>query len=229
MANRPSGSELGSLTIVKKEMLAKGAEAVIYSGSFFQTPIILKHRLPKPYRLPEIDQTIRFHRLRAEARLLAEAWKTGAQVPNLYGIDSGNFTLLIEEVQGEILFSLINSTDISTLKSIFERIGEQVGLLHEKGIIHGDLTVFNVIIKEKNSPWIIDFGLGQISNELEKKADDLLTFYSTLKAISPKYKVLFDKIQLGYIKVCKKGRKTFEHMRKIQSRARYIAREERLE
>jgi Kae1-associated kinase Bud32 len=189
----------------------------------------LKHRLPKPYRLPEIDQTIRFHRLRVEARLLAEAWKTGVRVPVLYGIDSENSTLLIEEIQGEILFSLINSTDISILKSIFERIGEQVGLLHETNIIHGDLTVFNIIIKKKNSPWIIDFGLGQISNELEKKAHDLLTFYSTLKAISPNYEVLFDKFQLGYIKVCKQGRKAFEHMKKIQSRARYIAREERLE
>jgi Kae1-associated kinase Bud32 len=210
-------------------LLAKGAEAVIYRGFFFRTPIILKHRLPKPYRLPEIDQTIRFHRLRVEARLLTEAWKTGVQVPILYGIDSENSTLLIEEIQGEILFSLINSIDISTLKSIFERIGEQVGLLHEKNIIHGDLTVFNIIIKKKNLPWIIDFGLGQISNELEKKADDLLTFYSTLKAISTNYEVLFDKFQLGYIKVCKQGRKTFEHMKKIQSRARYIAREERLE
>ncbi|MFW9905668.1 MAG: KEOPS complex kinase/ATPase Bud32 [Candidatus Thorarchaeota archaeon] len=220
---------MDSLTIIQKELLAKGAEAVIYEGSFFQTPIILKHRLPKPYRLPEIDQTIRLHRLRVEARLLTEAWKNGARVPVLYGIDTGNFALLIEKIQGEILFSLMNSTKIPILKSIFEGIGEQVGLLHENDIIHGDLTVFNVIIKKENSSWFIDFGLGQISNELEKKADDLLTFYSTLKAISPNYKILFDEFQLGYIKVCKKGRKTFEHMKKIQSRARYIAREDRLE
>jgi tRNA A-37 threonylcarbamoyl transferase component Bud32 len=50
-----------------------------------------------------------------------------------------------------------------------------------------------------------------------------------LKAISPDYEVLFEVFKLGYISVCKKGRKTFEHMKKIQSRARYFAREDRLE
>ena len=195
------------MKIVKKELLAKGAEAVIYRGLFLQTPIILKHRLPKTYRLPQIDQTIRLQRLRAESRILTEAWKIGARVPALIGIDSNNYILLIEEIQGEILFSLMNSIPLTLLKSIFEGVGQQVGLLHENNIIHGDLTVFNVIIKKKSSPWLIDFGLGHISNEIEKKADDLLTFYSTLKAISYDYQALFEEFQLGYFRVNKKGRK----------------------
>ena len=210
-------------------MIAKGAEAVIYRGSFLEIPIISKHRLPKPYRMPQIDHTIRMHRLRVEARILTEAWKIGAKVPVLFGIDLSNFTLLIEEIQGEILFSLLNLTPLTILKSIFTEVGLQVGLLHENNIIHGDLTVFNVIIEMENSPWLIDFGLGQIINEIEKKADDLLTFHSTLKAVSPDYEALFDEFLLGYSSVYKKGRKTFEHMKKIQSRARYIARENRLE
>ncbi|MFX0122257.1 MAG: KEOPS complex kinase/ATPase Bud32 [Candidatus Hodarchaeota archaeon] len=220
---------MDSLKTVQRDILAKGAEAVIYRGSFLQTPIILKHRLPKAYRLPQIDQTIRLQRLRAEARILAEAWKIGVRVPVLLGIDLSNYTLLIEEIQGEILFSTMKSIPFKILKSIFEGIGHQVGLLHENDIIHGDLTVFNVIIRMESSPWLIDFGLGQISNEIERKADDLLTFFSTLKAISPDYQALFELFQLGYVRVYKKGRKTFEHMKKIQSRARYIAREARLE
>jgi len=229
MANRPSGSELDSLKILQKEMMAKGAEAVIYRGSFLEIPIISKHRLPKPYRLPQIDHAIRLHRLRVEARILTEAWKIGARVPVLFGIDSGNFILFIEEIQGEILFSLLNLTPSTSLKSIFNEVGRQVGLLHENNIIHGDLTVFNIIIRKEKSPWLIDFGLGQISNEIEKEADDLLTFFSTLKAVSPNYEALFEEFLLGYSNVYKKGRKTFEHMKKIQSRARYIARENRLE
>lgn len=217
------------MKIVQKEILAKGAEAVIYRGLYLQTRIILKCRLPKTYRLPQIDQAIRTQRLRAESRIMAGAWKIGARVPVLFGIDSGNYTLLIEEIRGEILFSLMNVINLTMLKSIFEGVGQQVGLLHENDIIHGDLTVFNIIIGMENSPWLIDFGLGQISNEIEKKADDLLTFYSTLKAISSDYQALIDVFQLGYFRVYKKGRKTFEHMKKIQSRARYIAREDRLE
>ena len=214
---------------VQKEIIAKGAEAVISRSFFHEIPIISKHRLPKPYRLPQIDQTIRLHRLRVEARILTEAWKIGARVPVLFGVDSGNFTLFIQEIQGEILFSLVNSISLAILKSIFDEVGQQVGLLHENNIIHGDLTVFNVIMREGKSPWLIGFGLGQISNEIENKADDLLTFYNTLKAVSPNYDILFEEFLLGYSSICKKGRKTFEHMKKIQSRARYIAREDRLE
>ncbi|MFX0210756.1 MAG: KEOPS complex kinase/ATPase Bud32, partial [Candidatus Hodarchaeota archaeon] len=206
------------------EILAKGAEAIIYRGSFLQTPIILKHRLPKIYRLPQIDNTIRLQRLRAEARIMVFAWKVGVRVPVLLGIDFDNRTLLIEEIQGEILFFLISKAPLTKLKSIFRAIGQQVGLLHKNNITHGDLTVFNIVINKENVPWLIDFGLGQLSIETEKKADDLLTFYSTLKAISSDFNNLFDLFQLGYFEIFKKGRKTFEHMKKIQSRARYIAR-----
>ncbi|MFX0014566.1 MAG: KEOPS complex kinase/ATPase Bud32 [Promethearchaeota archaeon] len=217
------------LIIVQREILAKGAEATIYRGEFLQIPVILKHRLPKTYRLSQIDQTIRIHRLRAEARIMIEAWKIGVKVPVLYGIDSMNYTLIIEEIEGIILYILMSSTPLTNLKPIFEELGEQIGLLHRNDIIHGDLTVFNVIIKQENKSWLIDFGLGQISDEIEKKADDLLTFYSTLKAITANHLVLFEVFQLGYFKVYEKGRKTIEHMKKIQSRARYIAREDRLE
>ncbi len=215
--------------IQQKDILAKGAEAIIYRGSFLQTPIILKHRLPKIYRLPQIDKTIRLQRLRAEARIMVLAWKIGARVPFLLGIDFDNRTLLIEEIQGEILFALINTAPLTKLKSIFKDIGLEIGLLHKNNITHGDLTVFNIVINKENNPWLIDFGLGQISVEIEKKADDLLTFYSTLKAISSEFRDLFKLFLLGYFRTYKKGKKTFEHMKKIQSRARYIAREDRLE
>ncbi len=215
--------------MIQKDFLSKGAEAIIYRGLFLRTPIILKRRLPKAYRLPQIDQTIRLQRLRAEARMMILAWKIGARIPVLLGIDFDNYTLLIEEIQGEILFSLMSVVPFTKLKSIFEGIGHQVGLLHLNDIIHGDLTVFNIIIKNENTPWLIDFGLGQVSVEIEKKADDLLTFYSTLKAITPDFQALFNVFQLGYFQVYEKGRKTFEHMKKIQSRARYIARKDRLE
>lgn len=215
--------------IRQKDRIAKGAEAIIYRGSFLQTPIILKHRLPKIYRLPQIDKTIRLQRLRAEARIMVLAWKIGAHVPVLLGIDFANRTLLMEEIQGELLFFIMNTAPLTKMKSIFKDIGQEVGLLHKNDITHGDLTVFNVVINKENKPWLIDFGLGQVSVEIEKKADDLLTFYSTLKAISPDFQYLFDLFKHGYFGIYKKGRKTFEHMRKIQSRARYIAREDRLE
>ncbi|MCK5343175.1 MAG: hypothetical protein KAR20_07215, partial [Candidatus Heimdallarchaeota archaeon] len=84
-------------------------------------------------------------------------------------------------------------------------------------------------IQLEDKPSIIDFGLGKISNELEAKADDLLTFYSTLKAIQPASNILFNTFLEGYLSVYPEGKNTYEQMKKIQSRARYIAREDRLE
>ncbi|UCE13615.1 MAG: Kae1-associated serine/threonine protein kinase [Candidatus Heimdallarchaeota archaeon] len=217
------------MMIVQGDFLVKGAEASIYTGFFLQSSVIIKQRLPKTYRMQQLDQTIRLQRLRAEARIMTSAWKIGIQVPVLLGINIDDQSLLIEEIPGELLFTVMSSTTRIALETIFESVGQQVGLLHENDLIHGDLTVFNIIIGENNTPWLIDFGLGQVSVEMERKADDLLTFYNTLKAISSDFQVLFEAFQVGYNKEYSKGRKTIEHTKKIQSRARYILPEERLE
>ena len=213
----------------QNQIIAKGAEATIYSGSFLEIPVVLKRRYPKKYRLSQIDREIRIQRMRAEARIMTQSWKIGVRVPALLGIDINNMTLIIEKIHGAILFDLLNSDSLPKLKQIFNQVGNQIGILHKNNIIHGDLTVFNIIITSQNIPWLIDFGLAQISIELEKKADDLLTFHNTLKAVHSEYQELLDTLEEGYLDKYKKGRKTFDHMQKIQSRARYIAREDRLE
>ena len=211
------------------EVIAKGAEAIIYNGSFLNTSIILKQRLKKIYRLPEIDTEIRKRRLRAEVRVMTFAWKNRINVPILFGIDGHNQTLIIEKIQGDLLYSLLNINNNHYLEQIFKNLGEQVALLHENDIIHGDLTVFNVIVNQQIKPWLIDFGLGYISIETERRADDLLTFYNTLKAITPSFEGLFENFKIGYLEKNVEGKKIFEQVKKIQSRARYIAREDRLE
>jgi Kae1-associated kinase Bud32 len=123
----------------------------------------------------------------------------------------------------------LDSISVEQLSPIFLNLGYQIGLLHNNDVIHGDLTVFNVLVQSDNKPTIIDFGIGKISNELEAKADDILTFYSTLKAIQPAANILFSTFLEGYLSVYPEGKNTYEQMKKIQSRARYIAREDRLE
>ena len=215
-----------SLTINKE--LAKGAEAIISSGTFLDLPIIIKHRVPKLYRHSKIDSMIRLHRIRAEAKIMTYAWKIGVNVPSLFGIDIQNYSLFIESVQGDLLYEILKNTSMKELLSIFSELGSQIGILHTNDIIHGDLTVFNVIVNSQKKTCIIDFGLAKISVELEAQADDLLTFYSTLKAINLEFQNLFESFLQGYLKVYSEGKKTYQQMKKIQSRARYIAREERL-
>lgn len=217
------------MILTHKKKIEKGAEATIFRGFFLNTEVILKQRYPKEYRLPQIDHAIRTQRLKAESRVMTQAWKIGIRVPALLGIDFYNRTLIIEELQGNTLFSMLDSTPIMKLETVFNEVGQQIGLLHRNDIIHGDLTVFNVFIEnERGLPYLIDFGLSQISSEIEKKGDDALTFYNTLKAISSQYKDLFESFQAGYLKIYEEGNKTFDLMRKIRSRARYIARDDRI-
>lgn len=228
MENRSSPGRLDLMNLIKLQRIAKGAEAIIYAGSYLQKNVIIKHRLPKSYRHPDIDSRIRLQRLRREAKITNQAWRIGVNVPCVLSIDRYEHILVLELLEGDVLFERMNSTLNNKILSIFSKLGHQVGILHGHDIIHGDLTVFNVIIKPDEEPWIIDFGLSKISSELEAKADDLLTFYSTLKAIHKEFDVLFSTFLEGYLSRYIEGKNTFEQMKKIQSRARYIAREDRL-
>ncbi len=216
------------MNLTTNEELTKGAEAIVSRGTFLELPIIIKHRVPKLYRHSKIDSMIMLHRIRAEAKIMTNAWKIGVNVPSLIGIDIQNYSLFIELIQGELLFEVLKTAPMKELLLIFSQLGNQIGLLHSNDIIHGDLTVFNVILKAQKKPCIIDFGLAKISVDLEAKADDLLTFYSTMKAIHLEFQNLFDSFFQGYLNVHAEGKKTYQQMKKIQSRARYIAREERL-
>ncbi len=214
------------MKLVQEDFIAKGAEAMIFQGHFLNLAIIIKRRPPKSYRLPQIDQVLRLQRLRAEARVMTLAWRLGVRVPALLGIDIEERTLIIEEIQGVTLFELVGNLSNVELIPIFKELGRQVGLLHKSDIVHGDLTVFNVLVVE-NSPWLIDFGLAQITIEQEKHADDLLLFQNTLKAISPSYNDFLAGFQAEYLKTYEKGQNVFEQMKKIASRARYIAKDDR--
>ena len=229
MENRSSSGSMDLMKLIQGEKIAKGAEAVIFRGTFLQNSIAVKQRLPKTYRHPEIDKRIRIHRLRSEAKVMTSARKIGVSVPSLMGVDINNHILILESLSGELLFEKMETLTTEKLQPIFSNLGQQIGLLHSNDIIHGDLTVFNVLVQLGNKPSIIDFGLGKISNELEAKADDILTFYSTLKAIQPAAKILFNTFLEGYLGVYPEGKNTYEQMKKIQSRARYVAREDRLE
>jgi TP53 regulating kinase-like protein len=216
------------MNLTKLRQITKGAEAIIYSGSFLEKSVIIKHRLPKSYRHPDIDTKIRLQRLRGEAKITNFAWRIGVKVPCLLSIDRSNYKLILEKIEGVVLYDKLKSQLKNEFLSLFLELGVQVGLLHTNDIIHGDLTVFNVIVSQNGDPWIIDFGLSKISNEIEAKADDLLTFYSTLKAIHQEFEMIFHKFLEGYLDKYLEGKNTYEQMKKIQSRARYIAREDRL-
>ena len=62
-------------------LLAKGAESDIYRAKWLGMPAIVKHRLPKSYRIGEIDEKIRKHRTKSEAKILSDVKRAGVRAP----------------------------------------------------------------------------------------------------------------------------------------------------
>ena len=79
------------------------------------------------------------------------------------------------------LSSSLNDFPLEKQKQIMGLIGESVARIHQKDIIHGDLTTSNMIFKNEKV-FFIDFGLGYISRKIEDKAVDIHLLKQALEA-----------------------------------------------
>jgi N6-L-threonylcarbamoyladenine synthase/protein kinase Bud32 len=85
----------------------------------------------------------------------------------------------MEQIQGTILAQSL------TEKNLHEA-GRVTGRLHTAGIIHGDLTTSNLILRESDDTCVmIDFGLAQVSNEIEQRGVDIHVLFQTLESTAP--------------------------------------------
>lgn len=185
------------------ELVAKGAEANIYSDNYLDEEVLLKKRVAKGYRIREIDEYLRRKRTKNESKLLGEAKRCGVVTPLVYDVDLKESIITMEKVTGtevKEIFSGENYMDLSTIRSISRIIGENVARLHDCGIIHGDLTTSNLILREdEDSVVFIDFGLGKISDLVEDKGVDLLVFKKAINGIHHDIsQECFDSIIEGY-------------------------------
>ncbi|ADZ08354.1 O-sialoglycoprotein endopeptidase [Methanobacterium lacus] len=165
-----------------KNILEKGAEANIYPGQWLDNDVIIKNRVSKSYRIPEIDLRLRKKRTKQEAKLLGESKRCGVKTPLVFDIDKKNFSIVMEKIDGQVVKEVLDHSDSSTLEKICVEIGENLANLHNCGIIHGDLTSSNLILSGE-SVYFLDFGLGTISDLVEDKGVDLLVFKKAISGV----------------------------------------------
>jgi N6-L-threonylcarbamoyladenine synthase/protein kinase Bud32 len=61
-----------------------------------------------------------------------------------------------------------------------------VGMLHTAGIMHGDLTTSNMVLRDSDGRCVlIDFGLSQVTTEIEHRGVDIHVFFQTLESTAP--------------------------------------------
>lgn len=71
--------------------------------------------------------------------------------------------------------------------SLADKIGQFIAVMHDANIIHGDLTLSNILIRSNDvlDPVIIDFGLSEMSSLVESKAVDLHVCERAISSVHP--------------------------------------------
>lgn len=191
------------------DLIAKGAESNIIKSSYMGKNAVIKARIPKSYRIKEIDDKIRKSRCKLEAKLLSDAKRAGVRTPILYDVDLSEKSILMEEIDGVMLKDVIDE-DLSF------KVGEKISKLHSADIIHGDITSSNIMLQGDDLVFL-DFGLGRYSDLDEDKAVDLLVLKKSLQSIDYKKAISYFKAVLkGY-----SNSKVIDNITDIERRGRY--------
>ena len=189
----------------------RGAEAVVT----FRNGKAEKRRVPKLYRVPALDRRLITERTRAEARLIAAARKGGVPTPIMSDITAD--TIVMEHVKGTLLGR--DLTEVSVYKS-----GQMIGKLHSEGIIHGDLTTSNMILRENDGICVlIDFGLAQVNSEIEQRGVDVHVLFQTLESTAPDCADILKKaFAAGYAEMFSGAEDVLAREHEIEMRGRYL-------
>jgi len=189
----------------------KGAEADV----IFRNGKVEKRRTPKLYRVPALDKRLIAERTRAEARLIAAARKGGVLTPVMSDITAD--TIVMEEIQGKLLTEDLNEGGVY-------KSGQTIGKLHAAGIIHGDLTTSNMILREHDGTCVlIDFGLAQVSSEIEQRGVDVHVLFQTLESTAPeRADMLKAAFAAGYAETFADAEKVIMREHEIELRGRYL-------
>lgn len=197
--------------------LFQGAEATIY----LDKDKILKSRLPKKYRHPDLDEKLRVRRTKSEIKLLTKA-SSFVPVPQLLESSEDNYTIKMSYIKGKKLSLYLEK--LKNYQKICKTIGASLAKLHDAGIIHGDLTTSNLILAGKDKKiYFIDFGLGFHSSRTEDKAVDLHLIKEALHAKHPKIAgKAFKEILKGYRSSANYLAVT-KRLERVEKRGRYKA------
>lgn len=206
------------------EIIKQGAEAILYIGSWEGQKVLVKERIKKRYRIDQIDSKLRKERTAKEVKLLREARSNGVPTPQIFNVDNNDYKIIMEFIDGEQVKKFFGHASIDDVKEISEKIGISVARLHEAGIVHGDLTTSNMILKD-GIVYFIDFGLGQHTKRVEDKGMDLRLLQNAIK--SAHYEILeevWSSFMKGYKKEYKNAQTVIKKTDEISRRARYAER-----
>jgi TP53 regulating kinase-like protein len=196
-------------------IIKRGAEADVYLIPWYKNIAISKLRNPKKYRNITLDNLIRVRRTIHEANMLNDVKTTGIKTPFIYFLDPKRAQIIMEYIDGE------NVKDILSPDIGFE-MGKYVSILHNKNIIHGDLTTSN-FIKRKADLYLIDFGLSFYSERIEDMATDIRIIKEILSSAHIQiFDETYERFLEGYALISNNNfNRVLKVVKDIETRGRY--------
>ncbi|KAG0646088.1 Atypical serine threonine kinase BUD32 [Hyphodiscus hymeniophilus] len=231
-------------------LITQGAEALLYRSTYLLPSLqcALKYRPSKPYRHPILDARLTKHRILSEARVLAKCRREGVPVPAVYALDEAAGWLMIEWIEGEVVRVKLNEwlkrrkeegvmegQDDGELVGLMGRVGGAVGRMHAVGVVHGDLTTSNLMLRprkgEENGDAVegkmldgevvlIDFGLSSQSTFDEDRAVDLYVLERAFGSTHPRAESLFKEVLSAYGKSFKGASVVLKKLEDVRMRGR---------
>lgn len=150
--------------------------------------------------------------------MLAKCRREGVPVPAVYALDESAGWLMIEWIEGEVVRIRLNEwlqrrkdskteegTEDQELVSLMRRIGAAVGKMHAIGVVHGDLTTSNLMLRDGEKDGVldgeiilIDFGLASQTLQDEDRAVDLYVLERAFGSTHPRAESLFSELLHAY-------------------------------
>lgn len=202
------------------KLISQGAEAKIFLDE--GRNLIVKDRIAKSYRHPELDKRLRKRRTKSEKKILKSSRElAGINVPDVK--DSEDFDkIYMDFVEGKRLSEHLDGFELERQKEFMKEVGRMIARIHSREIIHGDLTTSNLVLKPSEEIYLIDFGLGSFSKKLEDKAVDLRLFKQAIEAKHfENFDELFEQVLEGYKEISEEAGKVIERMKRVENRRRY--------
>ena len=227
---------------IEGEVIKRGAEAKLLKSKWLDLDAIYKVRVEKKYRHPVIDVKLRKERTVGEARIMAALIDIDVPVPALYDVYLDNYCIVMEFIEGKRVKDILNDLGDQDVNELFKQIGYEIGKMHQRNIIHGDLTTSNILYtgnlkgnSARNARFcFIDFGLSGYSTSIEDKSVDLHLFKRVISSThASKFDQLYQPLVQGYKEyhVSNAMEDQFnaimKRIEKIEARGRYVKKEKR--
>ncbi|KAJ5684001.1 EKC/KEOPS complex subunit [Penicillium maclennaniae] len=228
-------------------LLTQGAEAHLYKTISLDpsTPAALKIRPSKPYRHPILDRRLTRQRIVQEARCLVKLVREGVSVPAVLAMDWegqggedggwGGAWLLMEWIDGPVVRIVLeqweawmkkntSSLDQAQLeweeervRGLLRRMGHALGGLHKAGVVHGDLTTSNLMLRLPATS--TDPGPTGSAQD-EDRAVDLYVLERAIGSTHPRSEPLFESLLQGYRESHKGATSTLKRLADVRLRGR---------